>query len=154
MCFPADRDTKPMEAAALHTRRRLHENDKMTVSLFSQVRMSLPPRARSTHTFLRCVPHLSSIVVVGCRLAQCSLLAASLVFPAEWRMVQSEPTVSFLPLLPSLQGSRLDFRCGHLVLDSLRLLPTWARTLPVLLPWMVPRVLSITMPGLRDTPKT
>jgi hypothetical protein len=52
-------------------------------------------------------PHLLFIVVVVCRcrcLTQRSLLAASLVFPAERRMVQSEPTVSSLPLFPSLQG--------------------------------------------------
>jgi hypothetical protein len=58
------------------------------------------------------IPHLFSVlvvVVVCCcrRLTQCSLLAASLVFPAERRMVQSEPTVSSPPLLPSSQG--LDF---------------------------------------------
>ena len=52
-------------------------------------------------------PFLRSCCRCCRRLTQCSHLAASLVFPAERWVVQSEPAVSSPPLLPSLQG--LDF---------------------------------------------
>jgi hypothetical protein len=74
---------------------RQRRDDRKAVQL--GVYTTAPPRARFAHTFPRFFSVSHTVVIVACccrRLAQRSLLAASLAFPAERRRVRREPTVS------------------------------------------------------------